>query len=384
MKKFLISCGGTGGHLAPGIALAEGLIARGHSCCLVISCKGVDRRLTRKYPSLDFIAVPGSPFSMRPLRLGSFIWNQARGVIGSFRAIRSFSPDLVIGFGGFCTLGIALAATFRGVPLVLHEANRIPGRATRTLRRLAHRIYLPPGVRLRKVAPGVVRFYGCPVRREIRRLPSKSSREKLGIEAYGKLLVVLGGSQGASVLNNWVRENFKFLAEEGVHVFCVTGMDKGDAGVFQLESRGGQPVKAHFVTFIDKISELLSAADLVVTRAGAGTISELIRCRVPAILIPYPYAADNHQWANAVFVERQGGGIAISQDFIQDLRQEVLDTIFNDWLLRTFRSNLERMDRKDCLKGIINDLESLSDRNARERKAAGFLQFARKRSASAP
>ncbi len=359
MKKVLISCGGTGGHLAPGIALAEGLISRGHQCWLLISEKGVDQRLISKYPNLDFVALPGAPFSLQPVRLASFCWQQARGIIRAFSLIRRFSPDIVVGFGGFSTLGIALAAFVRGVPLALHEANRIPGRATRTLQRMAHRVYLPPGVRLRKAAPERIRHYGCPVRREIRRLSVRSSREKLGIEPNGKLLVVLGGSQGAATLNEWVRGYFKFFAEEGIHVYCVTGMNKGNAGVVQLQSRDGQPVKAHFVPFTDRISEVLSAADLVVTRAGAGTINELIRCRVPAILIPYPYAADNHQWANALFVERQGGGIVIGNDYIKNLHREVVDIIFNDWLLRTFRGNLERMDREDCLDRIINDLETL-------------------------
>ncbi len=359
--KILISCGGTGGHLAPGIALAEGLISRGHTCWLLISEKKVDKRLIQKYPNLDFVAVPGAPFSLHPLRFWSFACQQARGIIQSVRIMCKLSPDLLIGFGGFSTAGVAVAAFWRGVPLVLHESNRVAGRATRALQRLAYRIYLPPGVRLRKVSPETVRHFGCPVRREIRRLPVKSSREKLRVEAGGKLLVVLGGSQGAATLNDWVREHFKFFADEGIHVYCVTGMNKGNAGVVQLESRDGQPIKAHFVPFTDNISELLSAADLVVTRAGAGTINELIRCRVPSILIPYPFAADNHQWANALFVERQGGGIVIGHDYIGDLHREVVDLIFNDWLLRTFRGNLERMDREDCVERIMNDLENICD-----------------------
>ena len=368
MNRILISCGGTGGHLAPGIALAEGLISRGHTCWLLISKKKVDERLIRKYPNLDFVTVPGAPFSLHPFRLAAFIWNQAQGVVQAMRLICRLSPDLVIGFGGFSTVGIALAAFVRRVPLVLHEANRIPGRATRTLRRFACRVYLPTGVRLRKAPPETVRHYGCPVRREIRRLPLKSSREKLGVDTKGKMLAVLGGSQGATSLNAWVRDHFKFFADEGIHVYCLTGMSKGNAGVVQLQSRDGTPVRAHFVPFTDNISEVLSAADLVVSRAGAGTINELIRCRVPSILLPYPYAADNHQWANALFVERQGGGIVIGQDYIKDLHREVVETIFNDWLLRTFRSNLKRMDREDCLEKIMNDLEFLCE-SARKDKA---------------
>ncbi len=358
--KILISCGGTGGHLAPGIALAEGLVARNHVCRLLISEKKVDQRLIGKYPTLDFVPVAGAPFSLHPLRFYRFFVDQARGLLQAVRLVRGFSPDLIVGFGGFSTLGIALAAFLMRVPLVLHEANRVPGRATRFLRSLASRVYLPPGVRLSKLTPETVRYYGCPVRREMHRCPVKSSRKTLGIDPHGKVLAVLGGSQGASVLNAWVREHFQALAAEGIHVYCVTGMDKGDSGCVQLSSKDGQPVKAQFVPFTDRMAELLSAADLVVSRAGAGTINELIRCRAPSILIPYPYAADNHQWANAVYVERQGGGIVVGQEYLHTLHREVADTIFNDWLLQAFQRNLERMDRRDCLESIIDDLQRLA------------------------
>jgi UDP-N-acetylglucosamine--N-acetylmuramyl-(pentapeptide) pyrophosphoryl-undecaprenol N-acetylglucosamine transferase len=105
---------------------------------------------------------------------------------------------------------------------------------------------------------------------------------------------------------------------------------------------------------------LLSAADLVVSRAGAGTIAELIRCTTPAVLIPYPFAADNHQWANARFFEMQGGGLVIAQEHLHDLATEVRDVISNDWLMKKFRANLQRMDRANSLDEMLNDLEELS------------------------
>jgi UDP-N-acetylglucosamine--N-acetylmuramyl-(pentapeptide) pyrophosphoryl-undecaprenol N-acetylglucosamine transferase len=114
-----------------------------------------------------------------------------------------------------------------------------------------------------------------------------------------------------------------------------------------------------FVPFCDRVAELLSAADLVLARAGAGTIAELIRCATPAILVPYPQAADDHQRANAAFFERQGGGIVVDQSRMDTLQHEVLDVIFNDWLLRIFRGNLQRMDRANSLNLMLADLEEL-------------------------
>ncbi len=376
MNRILISCGGTGGHLTPGIALAEGLLSRGHTCWLLISHKKVDARLVQKYPHLSFIKSPGAPFTLNPIGLFRFFLAQMKSLFASFRLIKRLQPDLVIGFGGFSSAGISLAAFFRKLPVVLHESNRIPGRAIRFLSHFApSRVYLPTGVHLRNVSPERIRFFGCPVRKEIQRLPMAKARAALGIEENCKLLVVLGGSQGARVLNEWVEQNFEHLAHEGVCVYCVAGLDSGRERVLEAKSRHGGTAKAWFVPFTDKISEVLSSADLVLSRAGAGTIAELIRCRTPAILVPYPYSADDHQRENALFHERQGGGIVIEQEYLGDLQKEVLELLFNDWLLQKFRGNLQRMDRENSLKLIIDDLEAIC-RTAREEKRERKLEVA--------
>jgi UDP-N-acetylglucosamine--N-acetylmuramyl-(pentapeptide) pyrophosphoryl-undecaprenol N-acetylglucosamine transferase len=371
MSRFLIACGGTGGHLSPGIALAEGLNARGHETTLLISHKKVDARLIGKYPQLRFERIPGAPFTLRPLGLARFVWSQVAAFFFSTRIIRAWRPDVIVGFGGFTTAGIILVAALYRRPVALHEANRIPGRAIRLLGGLARRLYLPPGVRLAGVRMAGVRHAGLPVRREIVRLPREAAQARLGFDPSQKVLVILGGSQGASALNHWVRERLERLAGEGIQVCCVTGLGKGGDEVRELRSNAGQPVKAVFLSFCDDVATLLSAADLVVSRAGAGTIAELIRCATPAILVPFPQAADNHQWANARFFERQGGGIVIDQQYLAELDREVRDVIFNDWLLRKFRANLQRMDRANLLDLILDDLEGLaSPASARPAKDA--------------
>jgi UDP-N-acetylglucosamine--N-acetylmuramyl-(pentapeptide) pyrophosphoryl-undecaprenol N-acetylglucosamine transferase len=199
-----------------------------------------------------------------------------------------------------------------------------------------------------------------PVRQEIMRLNRAESRAALGLETGPKVLAILGGSQGAATFNTWARAHAASLAAEGVQVYCLTGLDKGQPEIHQLRSRSGATVKSIFVPFCDRMAELLSAADLVVSRAGSGTIAELIRCETPGILVPYPHAADNHQRANAMFFERQGGGLVVDQARIATLQSEVLDAIFNDWLLRKFRGNLRRMDRANSLDLMIRDLENLA------------------------
>ena len=360
MSRFLIACGGTGGHLSPGIALAEALTARGHHTTLFISHKQVDTRLVEKYPHLAAVRVASAPFGWRPDRLARFFWQQARGLRFCLGYLRAHRCDALIGFGGFTNAGVVTAARLLGVPVALHEANRVPGRAIRTLSGMARRLYLPPGVRLPGIRGVMVRHTGLPVRPEIARQQRDDARRQLGADPAQKLLVVIGGSQGSTNLNAWVERNLASLALEGVQVYCITGLGKGAGGVREFPGRNGQVVRVWFEAFSDRVGVLLSAADLVLSRAGAGTLAELVRCETPAILIPYPHAADNHQWANAIYFEQQGGGVVIAESGLAGLNQEVLDVIFNDWLLAKFRGNLRRMSHENCIDTIVHDLEDLA------------------------
>jgi UDP-N-acetylglucosamine--N-acetylmuramyl-(pentapeptide) pyrophosphoryl-undecaprenol N-acetylglucosamine transferase len=360
MSRFLISCGGTGGHVSPGISLAEGLVSRGHEVTLLISMKKVDARLVEKYPHLRFERMPGSGFSWHPVKMARFAYLQAAAFRYCLAAVRSMRPDAVIGFGGFTSAPAAAAGRAMGIPVALHEANRVPGLAMRALARFARRVYVPQGIRIQGVRAAATRHAGLPVRREIIRMPAANARQALGLDPAQKVLAILGGSQGASALNAWARSRLEALASEGIQVVCVTGLGKGNAETILLKSKTGEPVKAIFIPFCDRIAELLSASDLVISRAGAGTLEELIRCETPAILIPYPYAASDHQRANAAFFERQGGGLVVEEAGLGGLQSEVLDLIFNDWLLRQFRKNLKRMDRANSLDLMVADLEEMA------------------------
>ncbi len=359
MQSILISCGGTGGHLAPGIALAEGLAARGRAATLLVSPKQIDARLAAKYPDLEFIRLPGAPFSLRPAGLARFLGRQTQGFACGLRLIRTRRPAAVVGFGGFTTAAIILAAVLHGVPVALHEANRVPGRAIRLFARLAWRVYLPPGVGLRGVAAAALRPAGLPVRREIVRQPRAAACAALGLDPARRVLLVLGGSQGATPLNAWMRAELPALADRGIQLYGVTGPGKGGEELLTLPAADGQPVVARFVPFSDRMATLLSAADLVVSRAGAGTIAELIRCEVPAVLVPYPQAADDHQRANAGEFVRQGGGCVLAQSGLEQLGPLVRELIFDEDRLGEMRAALRRQSRLDPLTALLDDLETL-------------------------
>lgn len=360
MSKFLIACGGTGGHLAPGIAVAEVLQERKHECLLLISEKQVDSRLVEKYAHLNFLAAPGRAFAGSILQRVRFLFSLISSIFFARRLIRGEAPDLVLLFGGYMSLGLGLAARLSGVPVAIHEANCIPGRSIRLLKRIASRVYLPDGVRLKSVQPGLVRYYGYPVRSEIKHVLKKDAARKLNIHVSSKLLVIIGGSQGAAALNDWVIRNFEKLAAKGISVYCVTGLSNSSSGTIREVGRDGVDITATMVPFSDHMGDVISAADLVISRAGAGSIAEIIRCRAPAILIPYPYAADDHQRANARMHEQHGAGMVLEQERIGELAAEVDELIFNDSLLATFKSNMVRLDRFNSSERIADDLAVLA------------------------
>ena len=359
-RQFLIACGGTGGHLSPGIALAEGLVARGHGATLLISHKKVDTRLVEKYPHFTFLRIPGSPFTWKPAGLARFCWQQLKGFAFSVRLVRRVKPDAIVGFGGFTTASVIVAGALRGVPVALHEANHVPGRAIRRLGIFARRIYLPPTVALPGMKPWKLMPVGMPVRREIAREDPATARASFGLDPTQPVLVVLGGSQGATALNTWVREHAPALAAEGVQTCCVTGLGKSEGETTDYTNRHGGKTRVMLMPFCDRMGALLSAADLVVSRAGAGTLAELARCGTPAILVPFPHAADNHQEANARYFADQGGGIVIPQTGLDELAGAVRELIAHDVQLRTFRESLLALDQAGVLETMLDDLEQLT------------------------
>ncbi len=359
-QTFLLSCGGTGGHLSPGIALAEGLVARGHRAVLLISHKKVDARLVAKYPALRFEPIPGTPFGGHPAVLGRFVLSQAKGFAAGLRLVRSLRPAGIVGFGGFTTASVILAGALHGVPIALHEANRVPGKAVRHLARFARRVWLPPGVALPGVPETKVRAAGLPVRAEIVRVARADAALRLGLDPAKKILVVFGGSQGATPLNQWAREAGRDLAMLGIQLACVTGLGKGEAEFTTQPGQGGAVVRSAWIPFCDDVAGLLSAADLVVARAGAGSLAEFARIGSPALLVPYPQAADDHQRANAAYFESRGGGVVLDQKSLAQLTPLATSLILDEPRLASFREGLARLAAEPSLDFILDDLATLA------------------------
>ena len=358
-RAYLLSCGGTGGHLSPGIAVAEALAARGHRPVLLISQKKVDTRLAAKYPALRFVAIPGTPFGLHPAVLARFLVSQTKGFIAGYRLIGTEKPAAIMGFGGFTTASVILAGALRRIPVFLHESNRIPGKAVRLMSRVARAVYLPPGVSLpgRPTAAKKVRAAGMPVRSEITRLPRAEAAARLGLEPARPILAVFGGSQGATPLNDWARRSAAELAAAGIQLACVTGLGKGEAAFTENPGPSGTSIRSAWIPFCDDVAGLLSAADLVVARAGAGSLAEFARIGVPSILIPYPQAADDHQRANAAYFAEAGAGLVLDQTELAQLTALATGLLRDPSRLDACRAALARLDAAPSLDLILADLE---------------------------
>ena len=346
---IIIVCGGTGGHLAPGIATAHWLRERGHEVELVVSEKEVDSRILKAYPEIKYKRIKSAPFRLLPPALIRFLYRSFSGFIGGLAVLRRERPAVVLAFGGHTSVGYVIAAWFLRIPVVLHEANRVAGRSIRFLSSLAEYIFLPDGVALRGIEPRRLLRLGMPLRKEVVHIPKDTIRRELGIPLHAKVLVVVGGSQGAQVLNEWVGAHYRSLAADGIWVILVAGPGKNTLPeTALLETDQGEPVELRTYSFHDRLHALFSCADIVLSRAGAGTLAELVACLTPAILVPYPSAADDHQLANARHLECRGGAILICQNDMESLYREVLDLIYNDWLLGRMRSNLRTLNRGDA------------------------------------
>ena len=361
MSRVLLACGGTGGHLAPGIALAQRLTDEGHECLLIVSSKAVDARMTGNYPRLRF--VPGRGRGFGPGLVGKLRFFPALlgAVWAAWRLLRDFRPAALVCFGGFMSVGPALAARLAGVPVLVHEANRRPGKAVRLIARFARSVHLPAGVRLPGVAPERQHASGYPVRAEMRPLAKELARRALGFPATGRLLLFTGGSQGAAPLNRWVETHLAAFAERGVHVLCLTG----PGGREERLERPGSIV--HFLPFCHQMAAAYSAADLAVTRAGAGTLAELATCRTAAILVPLPHAADDHQTANALQAAESGAAILLPERELGRLGEVAFGCLADNAALAAMRDALALADAANLWEELARDTVGLAQ--AQERRA---------------
>lgn len=357
MSNILISCGGTGGHLVPGIAIGEALIKNGHNVSFIISEKEIDSRLVKKYSQFNFIKSPGAPLSVKGIF--KFLSTQRKAYLLSKKLIKDEKADAAIAFGGFNSFGLSMASFVAKKPLILHEANRKPGKAIKFFGKIARRVYVPYGVKIDSNKRGLVKHAGYPIRSEIKELDKDLSKQKLGFSKDAKIILICGGSQGAAALNKWASDNFETLAQEGFDMLCITGPKKNSLPERSKIDKNGVERFFKVIEFCDDMASAMSASEIAIARAGAGTIAEFARCKLIPILVPYPFSADQHQMENAQFIEKSGAGICLNQNKIENATNEILTILKNPELQEKMKQNLAKIDDTNDVKRIVDDVENL-------------------------
>ncbi|MEC8687860.1 MAG: UDP-N-acetylglucosamine--N-acetylmuramyl-(pentapeptide) pyrophosphoryl-undecaprenol N-acetylglucosamine transferase [Cyanobacteriota bacterium] len=355
MTRLLIAASGTGGHLFPALAVAE---------CLDDSWQvrwlGVPDRLETDLvpPRFGLITVNAGGLQGRGI---SKLIQLLRLVAAGWRVqrfLRRERIELVFTTGGYIAAPAILAARWSGIPSVLHEANAIPGRVTRLLARFCSAVAVGLPVAAERIPGCTPQLTGMPVRSSFL---NQQPLPDWAPQGQGPLLVVIGGSQGAVGLNRMVRAVLPELLDQGCRVVHLTGRNDPEVGQLTHPLLAERP-------FSDEIPGLLQHADLAISRAGAGSLSELAVCGTPTILVPFPQAADHHQEANAACAAALGGAVIVHQHDSEEptllntiqrlLGHRLGQAMANPSLLPLMRQGMEQLAVRDAdqrLKQLLHE-----------------------------
>jgi UDP-N-acetylglucosamine--N-acetylmuramyl-(pentapeptide) pyrophosphoryl-undecaprenol N-acetylglucosamine transferase len=361
----VIACGGTGGHLFPGIAVAEVLQGRGHEVMLLISEKDIDSvalsgRTNFHVEKLPMVGLP-SPFS--PAFLGF-----TRRFLESLSLCRSlyhkFKPHAVLGMGGFTSTAPVLAGRIRGIATFIHESNAVPGKANRWTARVVNAVMLG----FKECAPFFPKtrteITGTPVRTELVHLDRANARRQLGLQEDLPTLLVMGGSQGASGINQALIKALPFLQGVPLQVIHLSGArdERLVADNYRREN-----VPAYIGAFHHRMEEVYSASDLVVARAGAASLAEFASFSLPGILIPFPYATDDHQTRNAEIYAHADAAILFKQSEIsgESLARKIRELMQSPQRLQQMAENCTRLAPRDAAGRVASTMEKYATHETR-------------------
>jgi UDP-N-acetylglucosamine--N-acetylmuramyl-(pentapeptide) pyrophosphoryl-undecaprenol N-acetylglucosamine transferase len=334
--KFIIATGGSGGHLYPALMVAAELKKQGHAIKFMGSF-GQSREYMSKigfpYEELGARGIVGSP---RKESIGSLM-AMSRAIGRAYRSLKAFRPDAVLGFGGYGAFPVVLSAVLLKYPTMIHEQNVIPGRANALLAKWVSRIAISFKQSLGYFNPGKTIVTGCPCHLPHGKINRVTALRTFHLQENKTTLLVFGGSQGSRRINTVFLETVRDLKNEmDVQVIHISGKESAQDIQEQYDKLG---IPFALFEFLDKMEEAYLAADLVVARSGAVTVSEIAGFRLPAIFIPYPHA-DGHQKANAaVLCDRKLARLIEDQELTKAALSEAIKEMVHDRERSTAQNN---------------------------------------------
>ena len=345
--KVVIAAGGTGGHLFPGIAVAQEFQARQAAVTFFTSPRPMTTRILAGY------GFAWETISSRAIQ-GQGIWGRLRALLavpGSVRQakgrLQALAPHLVLGMGGYTAGPVGLAAYLLGIPLALHEQNAIPGFANRRLTRLASRIFVSFPATLSHFPPERCLWTGNPIRAEFFHIAAERASAPFTV-------LITGGSQGAHHLNVEVLRALPLLQDEKDRLRFMHLTGEADEQMVAAGYRE-QGFAAEVAAFTTEMPDLMARAHLIISRAGASTLAEITALGRAALLVPYPFAANNHQEYNARFLAAAGAGeMILNKDFTAALfAGKIREFLAQPEKLREMEAASRRLAKPDAAREIV-------------------------------
>jgi UDP-N-acetylglucosamine--N-acetylmuramyl-(pentapeptide) pyrophosphoryl-undecaprenol N-acetylglucosamine transferase len=359
--RVLIAAGGTGGHLYPGIAIAEEWM-RLHPDSKVVfvgTTRGPEQR-----------AVPAAGFELRTIAARGFprrpglgwitaVFGLLRALVQSFRLIVELKPHVVVGTGSYVSAPAVLIARLFGIPVVIQEQNSIPGETNRWLNLVADEVHISflesRGYFRRK---NNLRVSGNPIRRSLLMQDKGSAYEMFGLDPEKRTIFVFGGSRGAASINRATEGALPLLRNLGVQMIWQTGSEDYEAIRARIEPA---PIPVRLYPYLEAIEKAYAIADIAVCRAGAMTIAELTACGVAAILVPYPHATRDHQTHNARGLLDRDAALVIADHELtpETLTARIESLVRDEARLRRLARNARAFARVDAAQRIARSMEQL-------------------------
>lgn len=369
--RVIISGGGTAGHIYPGLALARALQKERQNLEILYvgTSAGLESTLVPQ-AGIEFRAIEVSGLPRKPsFKAFVSLFSAGRGTLEASNLMRRFNPDVVVGMGAYVSLPIVGAAVLRQIPTVIHEQNAFPGLANRVLGRVVNAIAVSyPGMEAYFPSSKQIEFTGNPIRDEILKVDRSQAMEKLGLDEARKTLLVFGGSRGAQKVNETIIQAYDLWRHnEGLQIVHATGKinyEPVKGAIEKLKSPRDSLIYKLF-SYIDSMGEAYAAADLLVCRSGATTVAEMTSRGLPSILVPYPYATDNHQEKNARQLEKLGAAkVILDRDMGAELLNEMVGSLItNESELSKMAEASKRFGRTDAGKALSDLVIKVASRN---------------------
>lgn len=363
VARVAIACGGTGGHIYPGLTLGDKLREQGLDVFFIGSSSRMEKDVIPA-AGYDFVGLPVEQLNRKhPLATLS---NWSRCLLQARRTLKQRRPAGLVGLGSYITVPALVAAWQLGIPVFLIETNVVPGKANQTLGRLARWVALAYAETAPAFGRTPTHVTGSPVRAAFGSWSRERGAEAFGLDPQHPVLSVIGGSQGARAINDAVLAALpRLLAIPGLQIVHVCGASNYDQIRAATASYAGHP-GYRLLNYVDNMPALLATSDLAISRAGASTLAEFMVCQVPTILIPGRFGG-GHQIDNARAVETAGAGLVLPEDRLEALSGLVCDVISDTERLRRMRQNcslLNTIDAADRIAHLILNSLNLTKKEA--------------------